>query len=43
MEYKTKKYTNNADGIYQKNQDALRLSEEGWKIDSESIQAGQFT
>jgi len=42
MEYKTKKYINNHNGISQKNQDALRLSKEGWKIDSESIEPGKF-
>ena len=42
MEYETKKYINNPNGIRQKNQEALRLAEEGWKIDSESIEPGKF-
>lgn len=42
MEYTTKKYVNDEDGIKMKNLEASAMSKEGWKIQSENIEAGKF-
>ena len=42
MEFKTVKYPNNRRGIKKKNAESVRLINEGWKIQSESIEQGKF-
>lgn len=42
MEFKTVKYCNDARGMREKDEEANRCAQFGWKIQSETIEPGKF-